>query len=172
MSRKKSWQEDLIPVAVAVVAQLGLLQFVDWAETVFISARHGSGLRELMAAIGRAWASATREFATHDLTESLALAFQAHQPPLVRGRTAKLRYAHQGGRLPPRLVLHGNRLSTLPESYKRYIENFVRQHYRLVGTPIRLDFREGDNPYAGRKNVLSERQKRSRQRLMRHVRRR
>lgn len=148
------------------------LQFVDWAETVFISARHGSGLRELMAAIGRAWTSANREFATHELTETLALAFQAHQPPLVQGRTAKLRYAHQGGRLPPRLVLHGNRLSTLPESYKRYIENFVRQHYRLVGTPVRLDFREGDNPYAGRKNVLSERQKRSRQRLMRHVRRR
>lgn len=148
------------------------LQFVDWAETVFISARHGSGLRELMAAIRRAWASATREFATHELTETLALAFQSHQPPLVQGRTAKLRYAHQGGRLPPRLVLHGNRLATLPESYKRYLENFVRQHYRLVGTPIRLDFREGDNPYAGRRNVLTERQKRSRQRLMRHVRRR
>lgn len=155
-----------------VQAQLSRkLSFVAWAETVFISARHGSGLAELMKAINRAHASATREFNTHELTDVMSLAFENYQPPLVRGRTAKLRYAHQGGRLPPRIVLHGSRLATLPDSYKRYLENFLRQHYRLVGTPIRFEYRDGDNPYAGRTNPLTERQKRKRQRLIRHVKR-
>ena len=148
------------------------LAFVAWAETVFISARHGSGLAELMQAIGRAHASATHEFNTHELTDVLTLAFEGFQPPVVRGRTAKLRYAHQGGRMPPRIVLHGSRLATLPDSYKRYLENFLRRHYRLVGTPIRLEFRDGDNPFAGRSNPLTERQKARRKRLIRHVKRR
>lgn len=148
------------------------LSFVAWAETIFISARHGSGLGDLMAAVGRAFASASKEFATHELTDAVALAFESYQPPLVNGRVAKLRYAHQGGRMPPRIVLHGNRLSTLPESYKRYLENFLRKHYRLVGTPIRLEFRGGENPFAGRTNPLTERQKRKRQRLIRHAKRR
>lgn len=148
------------------------LAFVSWAETVFISARHGSGLGELMKAISRAHASATFEFNTHELTDVMNLAFESAQPPLVRGRTAKLRYAHQGGRTPPRIVLHGNRLATLPESYKRYLENFLRRHYRLVGTPVRLEFRDGDNPFAGRTNPLTERQKAKRKRLIRHVKRR
>jgi GTP-binding protein len=148
------------------------LDFVSWAETVFISARHGSGIRELMLAIGRAHASAKREFTTHELTDVVTLAFESYQPPMINGRLAKFRYAHQGGRMPPRIVLHGNRLSTLPESYKRYLENFIRKHYRLVGTPIRFEFRDGNNPFADRVNPLTERQQRKRQRLIRHVKRR
>lgn len=148
------------------------LDFVSWAPVVFISARHGSGLREMMQAIHRSHASATREFSTHDLTEVLTLAFSSYQPPQVQGRVAKLRYAHQGGRLPPRIVLHGNRLSTLPESYRRYLENFVRKHYRLIGTPVRLEVRGGENPYADRRNVLTERQQRKRKRLVQHVKKR
>src|SRR5690606_8011164 len=128
-------------------------------------------LRELMNAINLAHASAVREFSTHELTETVTLAFTSYQPPLVHGRVAKLRYAHQGGRLPPRIVLHGSRLSTRPESYKRYLENFLRKHYRLVGTPIKLQFRDGDNPFAGRVNPLTDRQKRKRQRLIRHAKR-
>lgn len=148
------------------------LEFVPWAPIVFISALHGSGLRELMQAVNRAHASATWQFNTHDLTEVLGLAFESFQPPQVQGRSAKLRYAHQGGRLPPRIILHGSRLATLPDSYRRYLENFVRKHYRLVGTPVKLEFRAGDNPYAERRNPLSERQQRKRQRLLRHVKRR
>jgi GTP-binding protein len=155
-----------------VVEQLDRkLVFVPWAEQVFISARHGSGIGELMAAITRAHASAVKVFSTHELTEAVTLAFTSYQPPLVQGRVAKLRYAHQGGRLPPRIVLHGNRLSTLPDSYQRYLENFLRKHYRLVGTPIKLDFREGENPFAGRRNTLTESQQRKRRRLLRHVKR-
>lgn len=148
------------------------LDFVPWAERVFVSARHGSGLGELMAAIVRAHTAASREFGSRELTEVLGLAFEGNQPPMVQGRAAKLRYAHQGGRFPPRVVLHGSRLSTLPESYRRYLENFLRKHYRLVGTPVRLELRDGDNPYAGRTNPLTDRQRRKRQRLIRHNRRR
>ena len=148
------------------------LTFVAWAEIVFISALHGSGMGELMAAIDQAHRSALHDFGSHDLTDVLGLAFQNYQPPQVQGRSAKLRYAHQGGKVPPRIVLHGTRLSTLPDSYKRYLENFIRKHYRLVGTPLRLEFRDGDNPYAGRSNPLTDRQRRKRQRLLRHVKRR
>jgi GTP-binding protein len=71
-----------------------------------------------------------------------------------------------------RIVIHGSRLAHLAESYKRYLENFLRKRYRLVGTPIRLDWREGSNPFEGKRNELSERQQRKRQRLIRHAKRR
>ena len=91
----------------------------------------------------------------------------AYQPPLVQGRVAKLRYAHMGGKSPPRIVIHGNRVSLLAESYKRYLENFFRKRFRLVGTPIRLNFRDGENPFEGKPNVLTERQQKKRKRLVR-----
>lgn len=143
--------------------------FVPWAEVVFISALHGSGLRELFAAIHRAHASATRRFSTSEVTRAMEEAYKAFQPPVVRGHTAKLRYGHPGGENPPTFVLHGSRIKTLPDSYKRYLENFFRKHFKLVGTPVKLEFREGDNPYEGRRNKLSDRQIKSKRRMMRHV---
>ncbi|MFC4727514.1 ribosome biogenesis GTPase Der [Coralloluteibacterium thermophilus] len=148
------------------------LSFVDWAERVTISAKHGSGLRELFAAIHRAHASATRKFTTSEVTRALEIAYEAFQPPVVRGHVAKLRFAHPGGENPPTFIVHGTRLKTLPVSYKRYLENFFRKRYKLVGTPVKFEFREGDNPYEGRRNELTERQIKSRRRLMRHVKRR
>jgi GTPase len=147
------------------------LAFVDWAEAVRISALHGSGLRELFRAIHRAHASATRSFGTGEVTRALEVAYAAHPPPAVRGHVAKLRFAHPGGENPPTFIVHGTRLRTLPESYKRYLENFFRKRFKLVGTPVRFAFKEGDNPYKDRKNVLSERQVASRRRLLRHVKR-
>ena len=146
------------------------LAFVAYAETVFISAKHGSGLRELLRAVHRAFASATRTFSTSEVTRALEMAYTAHQPPVVRGRTAKLRFAHPGGSNPPTFILHGNRIATLPVSYKRYLENFFRERFKLVGTPLRLEFREGENPYKDKHNVLTDAQVRKKQRLMRHVR--
>lgn len=143
--------------------------FVSWAEIVFISALHGSGLRELFAAINRAHASATRRFSTSEVTRAMEAAYTAFQPPVVRGHTAKLRYGHPGGENPPTFVLHGSRIRTLPDSYKRYLENFFRKHFKLVGTPVKLEFREGENPYEGRRNKLSDRQVKSKRRMMRHV---
>jgi len=147
------------------------LAFVDWAEAVRISALHGSGLRELFRAIHRAHASATREFGTSEVTRALEDAVEAHPPPASSGNAAKLRFAHPGGENPPTFVVHGTRLRTLPESYRRYLENFFRKRFKLVGTPVRFVLKEGENPYKDRKNVLTDRQVERRRRLMRHVKR-
>jgi len=147
------------------------LDYVPYAIRVTISARHGSGLAELMKAVDRAYRAANRELSSSDLTRALEIAYESYQPPLVNGRAAKLRYAHQGGRNPPRVVIHGSRIASLPGSYHRYLENFFRARFKLEGTPVKLEFREGENPYKGRKNELTERQVRKRQRLVRHHRR-
>ena len=147
------------------------LSFVDWAETVRISALHGSGLRELFKAIHRAHASATRKFSTAEVTKALEIAYETNPPPVVRGHVAKLRFAHPGGENPPTFIVHGTRLRTLSDTYRRYLENFFRKRFKLVGTPVRFVFKEGENPYKDKKNVLSERQVAKKQRLIRHAKR-
>jgi GTPase len=148
------------------------LVFIDWAKNVFISALHGSGLRELMRAIVRAHASATLELSSADLTRALEKAYEAYQPPLVRGHAPKLRFAHPGGSNPPTIVIHGSRTKHIAPAYRRYLENFFRKRYKMEGTPIRIDFRDGDNPFAGRRNVLTEGQQRKRQRMIREMKKR
>jgi GTP-binding protein len=124
------------------------LPFVRFAETFFISALHGSGVGKLYDAIDRAYASATKKYSTSDLTRLLEKAVQSHQPPLVNGRRIKLRYAHQGGMNPPRIIVHGNQISKVPSVYKRYLTNFFRKELNSVGTPILIEFKGGDsNPY-------------------------
>jgi GTP-binding protein len=147
------------------------LDYVPYAVRVFIAAKHGSGLGDLMKAIDRAAKASSREFSSSELTKAIEIAYESYQPPLVRGKVAKLRYAHQGGRNPPRIVIHGSRTKSLPESYKRYLENFLRKRFKLEGTPVRLDLRDGENPYEGKKNELSERQVKRRQRIIRHAKR-
>lgn len=124
--------------------------FVDFAETHYISAKHGTGVGKLMGAVQRAYASATCDLSTHRLSQVLEDAVASHAPPAVGGGRIKLRYAHQGGSNPPTIIIHGNRTARLPASYKRYLENTFRRVFDLRGTPIRLDFRSGENPYAGR----------------------
>jgi GTP-binding protein len=136
------------------------LTYVDWAQRVTLSALHGSGLQELLDAVRRAWRSATAEF-----TRVLKQAFEAHQPPMKAGRTAKLRYAHAGGKLPPRIVVHGSRTDTIPDAYRRYLTNRFIQHFKLKGTPLIIEFRDSENPYRERKNVLTPRQLDKRRRL-------
>ena len=148
------------------------LVFVDWAKQVYISALHGSGLRELMRAVVRAHASATKELNSSDLTRTLEKAYESYQPPLVRGHAPKLRFAHPGGSNPPTVVIHGSRTKHIAPAYRRYLENFFRKRYKLEGTPIRIEFREGENPYAGKKNVLTEAQQRKRQRMIREMKKR
>ena len=147
------------------------LGFVDWAESIHISALHGSGLRELFKAIHRAHASATHAFSTAEVTRALEVAYETNPPSVVRGHVAKLRFAHPGGENPPTFVVHGNRLSALPESYRRYLENYFRKRFKLVGTPVRFVFKEGDNPYKDKKNVLTGRQVAKKKRLIRHAKR-
>jgi GTP-binding protein len=141
------------------------LTYVNWAQQVTISALHGSGIQELMDAVQRAWKSALTDFSTPELTRVLITAFEAHQPPMKQGRTAKLRYAHSGGKLPPRIIIHGSRTDTIPESYKRYLVNYFIKYFKLKGTPVFLAFRDSENPYKERKNTLNRRQLEKRKRL-------
>ncbi len=141
------------------------LNYVNWARWVTLSALHGSGIQELLDAVQQAWRSATTDFSTSELTRVLNAAFEAHQPPMKQGRTAKLRYAHAGGKLPPRIVIHGSRTDTIPDAYRRYLVNRFIKHFKLKGTPVFIQFRDGDNPYKDRKNKLTQRQIEKRRRL-------
>ncbi len=147
------------------------LQFVDFAKLFFISALHGTGVGDLFKPIQKAYTSATRHFSTPELSRILETAVNNHQPPLVRGRRIKLRYAHQGGRNPPMIVIHGNQTKDVPDAYRRYLQNTFRKVLKLEGTPVRIDFRTGTNPFEGRKNKLSKRQIDKRQRLKKFVKR-
>ena len=145
------------------------LPFIDYATTCYISALHGSGVGDLFPEIESAYASAMRELPTPALTTMLEKIVQEHQPPMVKGRRIKLRYAHQGGRNPPIIVIHGNQTERVPPTYKRYLANAFRSAMKLSGTPIRIEFKTGSNPFKGRKNKLTGRQIKRKSRLMRHV---
>jgi GTP-binding protein len=140
------------------------LRFLDFAPVHYISALHGSGVGELMDAVRAAHAAAMREMPTPDLTRVLEAAIRQHQPPLVRGRRIRLRYAHQGGRNPPVIVVHGAQAERTPEDYRRYLANCFREAFRLKGTPVRVDMRSEANPFAGRRDKLTPRQRRTRAR--------
>lgn len=118
------------------------LQFVSFAKLIFISALHGTGVGNLFALIQQAYRSATHTLSTSRLTRLLEQAVSAHQPPLSRGRSVKLRYAHPGGYNPPVIIIHGQHASFLPESYRRYLENFYRKTLKIIGSPIRIEFRD------------------------------
>jgi GTP-binding protein len=99
------------------------------------------------------------------LTDLLNHLVEAHQPPLVKGHRIKLRYAHQGGKNPPVIVVHGNKTADVPESYRRYLINGFQKNLKLFGTPLRVEFKSGKNPFAGKKNKLTHRQIEKRKRL-------
>jgi GTPase len=141
------------------------LSFVDFAEIYYISALHGSNVGNLFAAIQKSYRSAAQTHGTHKLTELLEKAVELHSPPLVNGRRVKLRYAHLGGQHPPVIVIHGKQIKAVPEDYRRYLENFYQKKLKLIGTPIRITFREGENPFKDKKNVLTERQIRKQRRI-------
>ena len=145
------------------------LPFLDFAERITISALHGTAVGDVLPAVERAFKAAVIDMPTTELTRELESAITAHPPPLVRGRRIKLRYAHQGGRNPPVIVIHGNQTDRVPESYRRYLINHFRKVFKLRGTPVRLQFKSSDNPYKGRRNKLTPRQERRRKRLMKRV---
>ncbi len=145
------------------------LSFIDFADIHYISALHGTGVGDLMKSIDQAYASAFRQFNTKQLTELLEEAVFKHNPPMHNGRRAKLRYAHQGGRNPPIIIVHGSKTDSLAESYKRYLMSFFIRKLKLKGTPVRVEFKTGDNPYAGKRNKLTKRQIDKKQRMMKFV---
>ena len=147
------------------------LPFLDFAERMTISALHGTAVGDLLPAVERAFRAATRDLSTKDLTRELENAVTAHPPPLVRGRRIRLRYAHQGGRNPPVIVIHGNQTERVPEAYRRYLINRFRKVFKLKGTPVRLTLKTSKNPFKGRRNKLTPRQEQKRKRLMKHAKR-
>lgn len=123
------------------------LYFLDFASWHYVSALHGSGVGDLLKNVQHAYANAVREFKTSRLTEILESIVMEHQPPMVKGRRIKLRYAHQGGKNPPRIIIHGKQTEALPDSYRRYLTKRFHKLLQLKGTPLRVEFRTGDNPF-------------------------
>lgn len=147
------------------------LVFLDFAKIHFISALKGKGIEPLYDSVSKAYRSANRKFKTNELNQILARAVADHPPPLVHGRRIKLRYAHAGGSNPPLIVIHGNQTESVPDTYRRFLENRFLKALKLEGTPIRFEFKRGENPYAGRKNPLTDRQQAKRRRMISHVKR-
>jgi GTP-binding protein len=127
------------------------LPFLNFANTHFISALHGSGVGLLFKSVKQAYESAMAQIPTPRLTRVLEDAVADHQPPLVNGRRIKFRYAHLGGKNPPRIIIHGNQTDSTPNSYQRYLENTFRDVLKLHGTPIVIEFKKGDNPFKDKK---------------------
>lgn len=127
------------------------LRFVDFADIHYISALHGTGVGHLYASVKRAYKSATEKLSTNFLTRILEDAVKDHQPPLIQGRRIKMRYAHVGGHNPPIIVIHGNQTDKTPKHYERYLEKTFRRALDLHGTPIRIEFKNTDNPFEGKK---------------------
>ena len=142
------------------------LGFVDFARLHFISALHGTGVGHLFESVQEAYASATKRINTAMLTNIMEMAQDDHNPPMMRGRRIKMKYAHAGGYNPPVIVIHGNQVSDLPDSYKRYLMNYFRKSLQTMGTPIKIEFREGANPFEGKRNKLTLSQERKRKRLL------
>lgn len=134
-----------------VKRQLDLkLRFLEFAPLHFVSALKGTNVDRLLAAVDRGYQSAFMDLPTSALNRVLEDAVARHQPPIARGRRIRLRYAHQGGRNPPVIVIHGSQIDRLPGSYKRYLSNRFRQAFDLEATPVRIELRSGANPYLRR----------------------
>jgi len=145
------------------------LHFASFAKIRFISALHGTGVGGLFKDINEAYASATQSFSTPKLTRLLQDISTKHTPPCINGRRIKLRYAHIGGHNPPVIVVHGTQINDLPDNYKRYLNNEFIKHLGLIGTPLRLEFRGSENPFAHKKTKLSQRQVNKKRRQMSYV---
>ena len=145
------------------------LGFIDFARIHFISALHGTGVGHIFESVEEAYDSATRRVTTSKLTRVMQMSQDDHQPPMVNGRRVKLKYAHAGGYNPPIVVVHGNQVNKLPDSYKRYMMNYFRRSLQIVGTPIQLRFHESSNPFEGKVEKLTLSQERRRKRAQSHI---
>ena len=148
------------------------MRFAPWVPAKYISALRGIGVVGLMRLVDDIYAAVGRDSSPARLTRILAQATEDHPPPAVSGRPIKLRFAHRVGMRPLVIAVHGNRTGVLPASYVRYLENTYRDALALAGVPIRIVLQSGDNPFSGRRNELTRRQRIRRQRIMRRDRRR
>jgi GTPase len=148
------------------------LMFLRFARFHYISALEGSGLSDLLRSVDGAYAAAMAKLSTPKLTRALMATTSAHQPPMKGPHRPKLRYAHQGGSNPPLVIVHGSGLTEIPDSYRRYLENSFRDTFELQGTPLRVQFHQGRNPFAERKAApLTEAEQKQRRRTRRYQKR-
>lgn len=145
------------------------LGFVEYACIHYISALHGTGTGKLFQSIDKISQAQNIDINASRITEILDEATMAHQPPMIKGRRIKLRYAHIGGHNPVRIIVHGNQTDKVPVSYQRYLSNTFRKQLKLTGTPVLIEFRKGENPYKGRKNILTKSQVAKRRRMMKYT---
>tara|TARA_B100000945_G_scaffold216009_1_gene174132 strand:+ start:1496 stop:2737 length:1242 start_codon:yes stop_codon:yes gene_type:complete len=132
------------------------LIFVEFATIHFISALHGSGVGKIYESIQVAHGSAKNQLPTSMLTQILQGAVKDHAPPVVNGRRIRLRYAHAGGKNPPRIIIHGKQCHKVPKHYIRYLEKTFRNALKLEGTPVRIEMKSDDNPYIKIEDGLSQ----------------
>lgn len=144
------------------------LNFVPWVPILRMSALHGTGVGHLFELIDEVYAAGEFDVSTSLLTRLVRNLVTAHPAPSVRGRQIKVKVATRAGNHPPSVIIHGNQLESLPASYKRYLENGFREALNLIGNPVKLQMRESENPFAGRRNVLTPRQKARRERVIKH----
>ncbi len=145
------------------------LSFVNYASLHMISALHGSGVGKLFAPIHTAYQNAGKQFPTSLLNKILEKANHGHQPPPVKGRRLKIKYVHQSGVFPPTLMFHGNHLTQVPGAYERYLKNLFIRELKLTNTPIRLEYKNSENPFKDKKNQLNARQINKKRRLLKFV---
>ena len=126
------------------------LHCLRFAKLLHLSALKGQGVGALMRAIDEAYAAATAKLSTPRLTRAMQLAVEKQAPPKKGPFRPKLRYAHQGGRNPPIIVIHGSGLDNIGDTYRRYLEGWFRESFKLQGTPLRIEFRSSANPYVQR----------------------
>ncbi|MEM1230075.1 MAG: ribosome biogenesis GTPase Der [Pseudomonadota bacterium] len=144
------------------------LGFAGWIPVAPISAQKGTGVGKLWGLVRRIHRGGALQASSRQLTTLLENMVTAHGPPSVRGRPIKLRFAHPSASYPPTITVHGNQTASVPDSYMRFLENGYRNALKIFGNPVRIRFKTGDNPYAGRSNALSDRQKRRRGRMIEH----
>jgi GTP-binding protein len=135
------------------------LSFIDFARFHYVSALKGQGLEALFRSVDAAYKAATADLPTPKLTRALIDAVARQAPPRSGLFRPKLRYAHQGGRNPPLIVIHGNALDKLPESYRRFLEHTFREVFQLQGTPLQIQFNVSSNPFADKKPPEQNRRK-------------
>ncbi|AFP85825.1 ribosome-associated GTPase EngA [secondary endosymbiont of Heteropsylla cubana] len=143
--------------------------FINFVQIHFISSLYNIGIGNLFNSVNEAYRCANKRISTALLTRIMHTGLNSYQPPLVQGRRVKLKYAHTGGYNPLILVIHGTKVNELPDNYKRYLINHFRRSLNIIGTPIRLQFKETANPFAGKRNILTPRQSRKRKRLINYI---
>lgn len=146
-------------------------RFADYVIYHYISALHGTGVGNIFKSIDKIYKSQNIEMSTSDMTKLLESAILKHPPQMIAGQRIKLRFAHIGGYNPIRVIIHGNKIKYIPDSYTKYLASFFRKSLNLLGTPVMIVYKQGDNPFKDVKNKLTTRQINKKKRLMNFVKR-